>query len=321
MKKSLFYLFALICSVSLFTSCKDDDEYVHPLSGTYTFADYTVTDYPWDDKSVKKNWPIAGALHINWDVKDDPSVNLYATLIRYLGGTILPQVLGSINLENDGNIVADYVATPNVVMDPSKIMGIMLFGNDFPSLDEVKAGFATGGFITSPKGIATWSENGGKFTVKLNIQAILESVTGSDASSLGDIINTVLDSDPTTIKGLLSSLLGPDINNIQDATISQLLGWVKNGIPMNMVNTDDGHTFIYLDKASLNNLFTMRDIGKVDDWGTPEPTNDVLLLWNALSSANLIPEEAESAGALLAIIGGYWGKTTAFDLGLNLVKN
>ena len=39
MKKNLFYLFALICSVSLFTSCSDDDDPVYPieeeLAGTY----------------------------------------------------------------------------------------------------------------------------------------------------------------------------------------------------------------------------------------------------------------------------------------------
>ena len=39
MKKNLFYLFALICSMSLFTSCSDDDDPVYPIeeeiAGTY----------------------------------------------------------------------------------------------------------------------------------------------------------------------------------------------------------------------------------------------------------------------------------------------
>lgn len=39
MKKNLFYLFALICSMSLFTACSDDDDPVYPieeeLAGTY----------------------------------------------------------------------------------------------------------------------------------------------------------------------------------------------------------------------------------------------------------------------------------------------
>lgn len=315
MKKSLFYLFALICSVSLFTSCKDDDEYVHPLSGTYKFADYTTMD-------DEKNTPVSGALYANWKSEpEDAFVTSMESVFKYLGGSILPQVLGSITLENNGNIIANYVETPNVAMDPSKIMGIV-FGGAFPSSDEVKAGFATSGFSTSPKGVATWNENAGKFTVKLNIQAILETSTGNDASGLGDIINTVLDSDPKTIKGLLGSMLGADLEGIQDATINQLLGWVKNGIPMNIVKTDDSHICIYLDKTAFDNLFTMHETGEVDEtWGTPVTTNDLALLWNALSAAGLLPEEAQSAGALIGLIGAYWGKTTAFDLGLNLVKN
>ena len=45
MKKNLFYLFALICSMSLFTACSDDDEEVIPWAGTYKMADYTTAVY------------------------------------------------------------------------------------------------------------------------------------------------------------------------------------------------------------------------------------------------------------------------------------
>ena len=39
MKKNLFYLFALICSVSLFTSCSDDDDKVESPVGETTFTE------------------------------------------------------------------------------------------------------------------------------------------------------------------------------------------------------------------------------------------------------------------------------------------
>lgn len=39
MKKNLFYLFALICSMSLFTACDDDDDEVSPWIGTYKIAE------------------------------------------------------------------------------------------------------------------------------------------------------------------------------------------------------------------------------------------------------------------------------------------
>ena len=43
MKKNLFYLFALICSMSLFTACDDDDDEVSPWIGTYKIAEYTLS--------------------------------------------------------------------------------------------------------------------------------------------------------------------------------------------------------------------------------------------------------------------------------------
>ena len=49
MKKNLFYLFALICSMSLFTACDDDDDEVSPWIGTYKIAEYTAEDYEWTE--------------------------------------------------------------------------------------------------------------------------------------------------------------------------------------------------------------------------------------------------------------------------------
>ena len=44
----------------------------------------------------------------------------------------------------------------------------------------------------------------------------------------------VLDSDAATIKGLIASLLGVESIAISDETIEQLVGWVKNGIPLHV---------------------------------------------------------------------------------------
>ena len=72
MKKNLFYLFALICSMSLFTACDDDDE-VSPWIGTYKIAEYTAEDYEWTENETTKNWPFWAnfgfpALALNWTV-------------------------------------------------------------------------------------------------------------------------------------------------------------------------------------------------------------------------------------------------------------
>ena len=320
MKKNLFYLFALICSMSLFTACSDDDDEVSPWTGTYKMADYTATDYTWTEKEVMKNWPVTSALYTDWQFTgEDNYPNLISALLRYLGGSILPQALNSITLDKSGSIIADYVASPAIALDPNSIMSIFFTGA-FPTTSEVKANFATSGFTTSPKELAYWSERNGKFTVKLNIPAILTAATGADASGMADIIDEVLSGDPATVKALLGGLLNADLSGIQDATISQILGWAKDGIPMNIKTADNGHTYIYLDKSAFDNLFPLRDTGETDSWGDPVSVNDLILLWNALVEGGIVPEEAQAAGMFIQMIGGYWAVTTSFNLGLDLMR-
>ena len=267
-----------------------------------------------------KNWPTASALYSNWTFTgEDQYPEFMSALFRHLGGAILPQVLNSITLDNNGNILADYVASPNVVMDPSSIMSIFFTGT-FPDKSAVTSSFATSGFTSSPEELATWSENNGKFTVKLNITKILSESMGEDASSLQGIIDQILNGQPATIKSLLGRMLGADLSGIQDATISQLIGWVKNGVPMNIRVADNGHTYIYLDKSAFDNLFTLRATGEVDDWDGPVMANDLTILWNALVASGTIPTEAQAAGTILSMIGSYWSVTTGFDLGLDLVR-
>lgn len=321
MRKNLFFLFALICSMSLFTACSDDDgdENVNPYVGTYTFADYEAGDYTFGE-STSSNWPSAGALYVDWKFTGDDSYpEFMAALFRHLGGAILPQVLNSVTLDKDGNVTADYVATPNVVMDASSVMSIFFTGS-FPEKSTVTANFATSGFTASPNELATWTESNGNFTLKLNIAKILSASTDGDTSSLEEAINTVLNGQPATIKALLGNILGADLSGIQDATITQLVGWVKDGIPMKIGVADNGHTRIYLDKTAFDNLFTPRETGETDSNGDPEVTSDILILWQALAASGILPQEAEAAGILVALIGSYWPVTTGFDLGLDLVR-
>ena len=150
MKKNLFYLFALICSMSLFTACDDDDDEVSPWIGTYKIAEYTAEDYEWTENETTKNWPMTGALYTDWQFTgEDNYPEFISALFRYLGGSILPQVLNSITLDKSGSIIADYVASPEIAMDPSSIISIFFTGA-FPSVSDVKANFVTSGFITSP---------------------------------------------------------------------------------------------------------------------------------------------------------------------------
>lgn len=311
----------LVCSVTLFTGCSDDDEKeVNPWTGTYKMADYTAMDYEWHENEITKNWPLTGALYTDWQFTgEDNYPEFMAALFRYLGGSILPQVLNSITLDESGSIVADYVAVPKVTMDPQTIMSLFFTGT-FPAVSEVEAGFVTSGFITSPKELAYWSETNGRFIVKLNIPAILTAATGNDASGMEEVINQVLNGDPATVKALLGRMLDSDLSGIQDATINQILSWVKDGIPMNIKMTDNGHTSIYLDKSAFDNLFTLRETGEVDDRDEPVITSDLMILWDALVSSGVVPQEAQAARMFIQLIGVYWGVTTNFNLGLDLIR-
>ena len=100
-------------------------------------------------------------------------------------------------------------------------------------------------------------------------------------------------------------MLGTEIN-ISDETIALIQNWAVNGIPMN-VKTENGHTYLYLDKATLDPIMKMRD-----------SSSDLLNIWNMLSTAGIIPTEATMAGMLLTTISNNWGATETFDLGLDL---
>lgn len=309
MKKNWFYLFALICSVALFTACSDDEEGgnetpANPWAGTYKLADYVAENSVWNDTEVA-NWPKEGALYTEWTCGDNYTEFLSA-LFRYLGGSILPNALNSVTLQGDGNIVADYVASPTIALDPASIMSIFFTGA-FPTVDA--SSFPTSGFVTSPVNLATWSEANGQLTVKLNINEILNSAVGENPD-LQELVAGILNMSPAELKGVLTTLLGTDLSGISDATITQLQGWVKNGIPMHIETAENGHTHIYLDKSAFDNLLTT----------DAEGNSDIIILWGALSNAGIIPEEAQAAGILFAMFGQYWPTTTTFNLGLDLVK-
>lgn len=306
MKKNLFYLFALICSVSLFTACSDDDEEPHAWVGTYGMADYSTTG--------DKNEPADGALYVDWKYNEANNVPLrFSSFFRFMGGSALPQVLNTVILDKDGNIRADYMAKPTVnitVPAASDIIKIMMGNYTYPSASEVRTLFPTSGFTTSPKNLATWSDNNGKFMVKLNIGGIMGAVSGQASPEIGQLIEQLLSStNPAMIKTLLGTVLGADLSGISDATITQLLGWINNGIPMNYVTNEEGDTHIYLDKTAFDNLFTSHN-----------GSYDVKILWDALVTGGIIPDQAKAVGTLLTTIGSNWSQTATFNIGLGLKK-
>ncbi len=287
---------------------------------TYGLSEYTCGPAEYLGAPLA-NWAYSGALYCDWKGEEEGHYGfMLAGILRVAGAALLPQVIEMINLETDGNITANYIEDPNIQFDQSMIMGIFL-GSGAPTVEQIQSLIPIDGWEKSSKNLAFWFEKGDKMYIKLNIPAIIaKSMTddGTNNAMINTIVSGVLNGDASTIKQLAQGFK-IDLSKVTDKSINILLDWVKNGIPMNVKN-EDGHTYIYLDKDSLESFVAGRDSGEVDEvWGDPIMTSDLLEVWNALVAANMIPEEMEAAGALLTMISGTWVGTTEFGLGFDLV--
>lgn len=156
MKKNLFFLFALICSMSLFTACSDDDDdkIKDPVIGTWKVPAVELDE---------NNSVIGGSVFMTWEAPEDTSLPFD---IPSLGSVILPQVLQDVTLSADGNIVATYSSA-----------GIDLSGEK-P---------ITPVWETSPADYATFKLQGnGKMLLFLNLEKII-----ADANTKADITTVI----------------------------------------------------------------------------------------------------------------------------------
>ena len=269
---------------------------------TYSLADYTTGTVEGQEIVL------TGGLYCNW--VSEGNGGAVAPMLRTIGSLLMPQVLKTVTLETDGNITASYHKGP-IVFDQSVIMGLMM-GTPPPTAEEVKAMIPSDGWLDAPKNLAHWFVKDNKLYVKLNITAIISQVLGSDASGMSEIINSILQGDPATIKAMLSNLVpGLDLSSISDDTFEMLLNWTKNGIPMNVV-TENGRTHMYLDKEALTPLMVDKTLAETQGMNA-----DIIKLWNLLVAAKVIPQEASAAFMILLNFPQNWPVTTEFGLGLD----
>lgn len=282
--------------------------------GTYGLGNYSVGNL--EAFGPEFSIVATSSLYVDWQGIEDSTAPLYAALLRGLGGMLLPQVLKDVTFVKDGNITAQYSSNA-ITMDSNNIMGML--SGIVPSAEDVSALIPSEGWLQSPKNLAFWYEKEGQLYLKLNILGIIETAMGADASALSDVILTILQSEPSTIKGLLNTMLGVDFSGVTDETFATLLTWVKEGIPMDVKSTN-GHTYVYLNKEALSPLLKSYKTGNVDTWGEEETTMDIVQIWTAIQKAGIIPEEYAAAGFLVAVVGGYYNMSTEFNLGLDLTK-
>lgn len=300
--KRKFLWIALAVAMGIFSACSNDDDdndnrIADPQgwAGSYGLGELTVGDLDYGASNPRPNVPLSGAFYIDWDTPETTPYNMgkmYAVTFRGILGMILPQVLNTVTLEEDGNITASY-SSDAITFN----MGMI---NQIPSIDELTAGRV---WLQSPKDLAYWSEQSGKLKVKLNVDAIVKQAVedsgDSDNGEIGNLVSSLL-GDADQLKGILAALGA----NVSDLTINTLLDWVKNGVALN-VKTENGHTYIYLDKGQLDMLFKAGADG----------TSDFSKLMTVF-----FPQEYAMIVTYLNLISNNWEATETFSIGLDLVK-
>ena len=270
---------------------------------TYSLAYYTTGPLEYNGYE-NPNAVLAGVGYINYVCVTSYSDygTSYGAIFRGVFGILLPQVLNSITLGTDGTITAKYIKEGKIEFKTDWIF-------QSPTKEVVEALIPTSNWLDAPKHLAYWFHKDGKLYMKLDLGNIIGQVMGSNADGMSDIITAVLTSEPAQLKQLLAGLLKVSEIPVSDETIALLQNWAVNGIPMS-TKTENGHTYIYLDKNAFDPIMKMRD-----------GSSDLLNLWNMLSTAGIIPPDAALAGLLLHPISGNWDVTEAFDLGLDLKAN
>lgn len=310
MKRKFLWMLLAAFTMGVFSACSDDEDnndnrIADPQgwAGTYGLGELTAgeLDYGSGTPAVRNDAVLSCAFYIDWDTPTTVKYNMgkmYAISFRSILGVILPQVLNTVTLEQDGNITALY-SSDAVTFNPSMMQ-------QTPSQSIIDGLIAGRTWLQSPEDLAYWSEQSGKLKVKLNVDEIikqaLEDSGNSNNSEIGNLVSSLL-GDANQLKAILTAM-GADVS---DLTINTLLDWVKNGVPLN-VKTENGHTYIYLDKGQLDMLF---------EAGT-DGTSDFSKLMKAFSS--LVPQDYQMVVSMLNMIPNNWKATEVFSIGLDLIK-
>lgn len=116
--KRKFLWMALVLTMGIFSACSDDDDnndnrIADPkgLAGTYGLGELTTGELDYGSGKPRDGAVLSGAFYIDWDTPTTSPYNMgkmQGIIFRGILGIILPQVLNTVTLEQDGNITARY---------------------------------------------------------------------------------------------------------------------------------------------------------------------------------------------------------------------
>lgn len=312
---------------------------------TYTFSDFKRGPKPAvvNDRTLgyvfqeATNQVVTGSLytHIENAELSASGFSLYMRVkqLESILGYFLPQVINTITLLPDGNIIAEYTNDPiyigNVkVEDLAENIGslFMLFirfiGGTVTETDINTVIEKHTSWSSSPVNLVTWSENAGQLKLNLNLPAIITLVMTNSSSEIdpglvSGLTEAIAKSDPVQLKKLLGTVnaildnsLISILTEMDDATITQLFGWLTDGIIFNITEAE-GHTHLYLAKESTTPIIQL----------LPQLSPVIL---------GLLPETIANNNSIKQILGFFmgtnpdslpivWNAAPTIDLGLDLV--
>lgn len=205
----------------------------------------------------------------------------------------MPQLLKDIRLEENGNVSAKFSSDP---IDVEQLLTLALNGT---SESEIQQLVRKRTYQPVPTGIAHWNMVNDKFILKLNIPALINEVIKNsqqeiDNQLISGITEAIFKADPIRLKGLLGTLNAFIDNDIlsylvktDDVTFSALFTCIKNGIPMNVNHTEDGHTYLYLDYQTLTPIINVASGIKLDAMGMTIDLSVIGQEWQFMQTVNL----------------------------------
>ena len=234
---------------------------------------YSGGQYVWKET----NEILTGGFYVHLDdvelTKAGSTLFLRMKLIQNALCYFIPQLLQTITLQPDGNLVANYTTSPVYIgsvpinnIDPDKDVGtIATFVTKFMigllTEKDINNALTDRTWTASPINLITWTEESGRLKINLNLPAIISLATKDgetpiDSGLVSGIMEALAQSNPVQLKlllGIVNSMIDNPllgiITSMDTASFQQVFYLLTEGIIFH-IEEEDGHTHLYLTKES-----------------------------------------------------------------------
>lgn len=246
----------------------------------------------------------------------------------------IPQLLQTVTLQPDGNLVANYTTSPVYIgsvpinnIDPDKDVGtIATFVTKFMigllTEKDINNALTDRTWTASPINLITWTEESGKLKINLNLPTIISLATKDgetpiDSGLVSGITEALAQSNPVQLKlllGIVNSMIDNPllgiITSMDTASFQQVFYLLTEGIIFH-IEEEDGHTHLYLTKESTTAFIQLLPgLQPIVEGMLPESMANNTVFKNLLG---LLMGNDENGLPVL------WNAANTIDLGLDLL--